>query len=416
MFGAMALILLAGFCAGERPAHSRVLLSDLTSLRFRAGRKTTSRIGEEYPQLQLLPGSAPGAPPVSEVYCTNQGRDGSGIIWECTTNELPLLYSLGRTEVSCEGWNGPGDEYIVRGSCLLKYQVVDNPEYSRYSRESVRRERNLERAARYEERAADASREAARWARDAWDRWAQRPWWAGGWDDFVASWGSADPATTASLVVALVVYRLLVIGVVVGLAIFVCRRIRRFFRRHVPIRARRAADDCADGCAEDCCACCGPCCAACCGNCADDLADAAVNAAAGTAAATVAGTVAGAVAGARAHVPPRFYGPRWFYPHSNGFYYNQDCGCPACREFYMYPGRRSWHARPWGAPAYVPPSGPTGEQIRAEREARQYEREAREHEREAARLRREADKERERRERAERTKHESTSYATTTTR
>jgi len=30
-------------------------------------------------------------------------------------------------EVSCEGWNGPGDPYVMKGSCSLEYNLVQLP-------------------------------------------------------------------------------------------------------------------------------------------------------------------------------------------------------------------------------------------------------------------------------------------------
>lgn len=377
---------------------------------------TASRIGDSRRQLQLLPGAPEGAPHVSEVYCTNQGRDSSGIIWECSTNELPILYVLGKAEVSCEGWDGPGDEYVVRDSCLLRYEIIDNPDYARYARESRRRERALDQAARYEEEAAEAAREAARvaarWAKDAVGRWARRPWWGLGRarpdpDDFGSwgawgSWEAADPATASAFTAAVVVYRVLLIAAVIAFAFYVRRRMRWCLRR-----TRRALDGgrprsgtCVDECANDCCDCCVSCCGACCAACCE-------------------GAV-GAVASGGPHVPPSFFGPRWLYPHSRGFYFNQACGCPACREYYLFPERRAYHTGFWGRPGYDYSRGLSDAEIMAARELRAAEREAkreaRQHEREAARLRREAERERQERERTENTRHRSTTQATTTTR
>ena len=31
---------------------------------------------------------------------------------------------MGSIEVSCEGWDSPEDEYVLRGSCLLEYSIL----------------------------------------------------------------------------------------------------------------------------------------------------------------------------------------------------------------------------------------------------------------------------------------------------
>ena len=36
--------------------------------------------------------------------------------WECKA-DLDERYKLGKTEVVCEGYNRPGDDYVLVGSC-----------------------------------------------------------------------------------------------------------------------------------------------------------------------------------------------------------------------------------------------------------------------------------------------------------
>ncbi|MDR3737716.1 MAG: hypothetical protein P4L40_01725 [Terracidiphilus sp.] len=42
--------------------------------------------------------------------------------WKCSA-ELPSNLAFGTTTVSCEGYDGPEDAYILRGSCGLEYTL-----------------------------------------------------------------------------------------------------------------------------------------------------------------------------------------------------------------------------------------------------------------------------------------------------
>lgn len=42
--------------------------------------------------------------------------------WECSA-DLPLDASLGPVSVSCEGFDGPKDPYVLVGSCSLSYSL-----------------------------------------------------------------------------------------------------------------------------------------------------------------------------------------------------------------------------------------------------------------------------------------------------
>jgi len=45
---------------------------------------------------------------------------------KCET-DLPESLRLGRVQVSCEGWSGPGDSYVLKGSCSLEYRLQEVP-------------------------------------------------------------------------------------------------------------------------------------------------------------------------------------------------------------------------------------------------------------------------------------------------
>ena len=38
--------------------------------------------------------------------------------WKCEA-DLPESLRFGRVEVSCEGWDGPGDPYVLKGKHFL---------------------------------------------------------------------------------------------------------------------------------------------------------------------------------------------------------------------------------------------------------------------------------------------------------
>ncbi|GAA5895695.1 hypothetical protein JCM8208_005302 [Rhodotorula glutinis] len=104
----------------------RVPLSSLTALTLHADRHTASRRTSPVPQLTCR--GAPCRayqPPV--VQCTAVGSSGLGALeWKCDA-DLPRGVRFGAVEVGCEGWDGPGDEWVLRGSCGLEYELVRAP-------------------------------------------------------------------------------------------------------------------------------------------------------------------------------------------------------------------------------------------------------------------------------------------------
>ncbi|KAI5630475.1 store-operated calcium entry-associated regulatory factor isoform X1, partial [Silurus asotus] len=100
-----------------------VLLRDVQVLTLYRGRYTTARRSSPVPQLQCVGGSAGCTAFVPEVVqCQNKGWDGVDIQWECKA-DMDNWYRFGKVEVSCEGYNNPGDSYILRGSCGLEYAL-----------------------------------------------------------------------------------------------------------------------------------------------------------------------------------------------------------------------------------------------------------------------------------------------------
>ena len=61
---------------------------------------------------------------LDQVVCLNNGTSTDGhVIWDCTPYGLPKDHTFITEAVRCEGLNGPDDERIVQGSCVLEYRI-----------------------------------------------------------------------------------------------------------------------------------------------------------------------------------------------------------------------------------------------------------------------------------------------------
>ena len=100
--------------------------SQIRSLTLRSPSTTTSRRLPPIPQLRCVsPAPICALHTVDVMRCTNQGAaySPSDIQWSCRA-ELPPELRLGSTEVLCEGYSGPEDEYVLKGSCGVEYRLV----------------------------------------------------------------------------------------------------------------------------------------------------------------------------------------------------------------------------------------------------------------------------------------------------
>ena len=93
---------------------SRVALSQILSLSFYKDKQTLSRRAQAIPQLKCI-GKPCRLYQPEAVRCTNLGGAGSEFDWRCEA-DLPESLRFGRVEVSCEGWDGPGDPYVLKGA------------------------------------------------------------------------------------------------------------------------------------------------------------------------------------------------------------------------------------------------------------------------------------------------------------
>ncbi|XP_034044320.1 store-operated calcium entry-associated regulatory factor [Thalassophryne amazonica] len=100
-----------------------VLLRDVQVLTLYKDRYTTARRSRPVLQLQCVGGSAGCHSFVPQVVqCQNKGWDGVDVQWECKT-DMDSAYRFGPIEVTCEGYNHPHDDYILKGSCGLEYTL-----------------------------------------------------------------------------------------------------------------------------------------------------------------------------------------------------------------------------------------------------------------------------------------------------
>ncbi|QRW04391.1 store-operated calcium entry-associated regulatory factor [Ceratobasidium sp. AG-Ba] len=105
----------------------RVALASIKTLTLYADKPTRARRTAPVPQLECT-GSICREYEPSAIQCTNAGGTDIDIDWKCEA-DLPSSLRFGRLHVSCEGWDRPGDPYVLKGSCGLTYSLVRTPQY-----------------------------------------------------------------------------------------------------------------------------------------------------------------------------------------------------------------------------------------------------------------------------------------------
>lgn len=108
-----------------KPQPQRVLLSSIKTLTLRHGLKTSHNRVPALPQLKCVGGTAKGFYDIDVLRCKNAGfsYDDSNVEWTCTAS-LPAEFKLGSTDVICEGFSGPDDPYVLKGSCGVEYRLM----------------------------------------------------------------------------------------------------------------------------------------------------------------------------------------------------------------------------------------------------------------------------------------------------
>ncbi|KAG9107234.1 hypothetical protein FRC07_008667 [Ceratobasidium sp. 392] len=91
----------------------RIALASIKTLTLYDGRPTKARRTAPVPQLECT-GSVCREYQPSAIQCTNAGGSDIDIDWKCEA-DLPSSLRFGRLSVSCEGWDRPGDPFVLRG-------------------------------------------------------------------------------------------------------------------------------------------------------------------------------------------------------------------------------------------------------------------------------------------------------------
>ena len=121
----ICLLLSALSPSSARKQPEKVLLSNIRSLTLRSGLKTSHNRVTPIPQLKCTGGTAKGLYDIDVLRCKNGGSsyDDADVEWTCTAS-LPAEFKLGSTDVICEGFNGPDDRYVLKGSCGVEYRLM----------------------------------------------------------------------------------------------------------------------------------------------------------------------------------------------------------------------------------------------------------------------------------------------------
>lgn len=126
---ALACLVPGGHAAGGAKGQPKdaILLSSVRALTLRGGGAMTAhRRAPAVPQLRCVsPRALCRLHDVDAMRCANQGGayGAEDVQWSCTA-DLPPELRLGATEVVCEGYAGPDDDRVLRGSCGVEYTLA----------------------------------------------------------------------------------------------------------------------------------------------------------------------------------------------------------------------------------------------------------------------------------------------------
>jgi len=114
-----------------------IRLQDIGVLQFNVGEyAVNTRTPESIPRVTCAynPLGDDNYLPTS-VICKNKGLDESGsIIWKCEAN-MDSSLDFDNIQISCEGYNYPGDEFVRKGSCALTYTLKTTPNAKLYNQQ-----------------------------------------------------------------------------------------------------------------------------------------------------------------------------------------------------------------------------------------------------------------------------------------
>jgi len=121
----LGVLVLAAWSAPAPAQNDAVFLENVGMLQFNAGEyAVNTRTPDSIPRLTCAynPLNDDSYLPTS-VTCKNKGYDDSGsIMWKCKA-DMDASLDFDNIQISCEGYNYPGDKMVRAGSCALTYTL-----------------------------------------------------------------------------------------------------------------------------------------------------------------------------------------------------------------------------------------------------------------------------------------------------
>lgn len=109
-------------CIIHADLSQQINMRDIQVLTFQKGMYTTAKRTSPIPQLKRVGGQVRESYEPSTVQCKNAGWNGASVQWKCQA-DMDEKYRFGSIEVVCEGFDHPGDQYVLLGSCGLEYTL-----------------------------------------------------------------------------------------------------------------------------------------------------------------------------------------------------------------------------------------------------------------------------------------------------
>jgi len=123
----------------QQQPSDMIHMSQISALTLYKDRFTTSRKNQPVPQLRCTGGDAQYSGYVPKVVsCKSLGSDGVSTQWKCEAS-MDDRYKFGSVHVNCEGYSGPGDIHVVKGSCALDYELLFTEKGKRMNEQNVNR-------------------------------------------------------------------------------------------------------------------------------------------------------------------------------------------------------------------------------------------------------------------------------------
>ena len=85
--------------------------------------EVTAGVRSQVPALKCMSGQCADGPDVVKCHVDGTDYRTGDPLWKCTA-DLPNGLRFGSTDVTCEGYRHPEDEYVTRGSCGLEYTLI----------------------------------------------------------------------------------------------------------------------------------------------------------------------------------------------------------------------------------------------------------------------------------------------------